>query len=75
MKLSVYIETTIPSFYHETRTEPDMVARREWTCDWWDNHRVNYNLYSSEAVIEELEKGSFPIKEKALSSKNCHCLT
>jgi len=25
-----YIETTIPSFYHEVRVEPEMVARRDW---------------------------------------------
>lgn len=31
----VYIETTIPSFYHEIRQEPDMMARREWTRNWW----------------------------------------
>jgi hypothetical protein len=29
----VYIETTIPSFYHEIREEPEMAARREWTRD------------------------------------------
>ena len=27
----VYVETTIPSFYHEMRTTPDIVARRQWT--------------------------------------------
>jgi hypothetical protein len=29
-----YVETTIPSFYHEVRTEPEMVARKEWTRRW-----------------------------------------
>ena len=67
MKPSVYIETTIPSFYHEIRQEPEMLARRHWTRDWWDNHSQYYELYSSEAVIEELEKGTFPIKKEALS--------
>jgi hypothetical protein len=42
MSPKVYIETSIPSFYYELRTEPDMVARRDWTRDWWDNHRQNY---------------------------------
>jgi hypothetical protein len=31
----VYIETTIPSFYHEARTSPDIVVRKEWTRQWW----------------------------------------
>jgi hypothetical protein len=32
----VYIETTIPSFYYEVREEPEMIARRNWTRQWWD---------------------------------------
>lgn len=67
MKPSVYIETSIPSFYHEIRTEPDMIARRQWTCEWWTNSSKNYDLFSSEAVIDELEKGQFPSKDKTLS--------
>ena len=27
----LYIETTIPSFYYNQRTEPEMVARCNWT--------------------------------------------
>ena len=57
MKPRVYIETTIPSFYYEVRTEPEMIARQQWTRDWWDNHRSSYELVTSEAVIDELEKG------------------
>jgi hypothetical protein len=36
-KPRVHVETTIPSFYHEARTAPDIVARREWTRQWWDS--------------------------------------
>jgi len=63
---SVYIETTIPSFYHEVRTEPDMVARRAWTREWWDEHRSRYDVVTSEAVIDELERGDHPVTERAL---------
>ena len=66
MSPSVYIETSIPSFYHEVRTEPDMVARRAWTREWWDDHLPRYDAFTSEAVIEELQSGSFPQKEDAL---------
>ncbi|MFV2068965.1 MAG: hypothetical protein ACC645_18520 [Pirellulales bacterium] len=34
-KPRVYVETTIASFYHEIRTAPEIVARREWTRRWW----------------------------------------
>ena len=65
-KPRVYVETTIPSFYHEVRTESEMVARREWTREWWDNYRTGYDLFASEAVIDELENGAFPQKDDAL---------
>ena len=67
MKPRVYIETTIPSFYHEVRSDADMVARRDWTRQWWGNHRLHYELLTSEAVIDELERGSFPNKDDALA--------
>jgi predicted nucleic acid-binding protein len=43
-----------------------MVARRDWTRDWWDNHRQDYLLVTSEAVLDELTRGDFPNKENAL---------
>lgn len=56
----VYIETTIPSFYHEARTSPDVVARREWTRRWWENARGRYDLVTSPAVLDELAGGGIP---------------
>jgi hypothetical protein len=67
MKRVVYIETTIPSFYQEVRTEPEMIARRNWTREWWNNQREHYQLVTSMAVIEELERGDYPNKEKILN--------
>ena len=66
MKPKVYIETSIPSFYFETRTEPEMVARREWTRQWWNEATGNYLLVTSEAVLEELETGDFPNRARCL---------
>lgn len=67
MNPRVYIETTIPSFYHEVRTEPEMAARRTWTREWWDDYRHHFERVTSEAVIDELENGDFPQKNDALS--------
>ncbi|HEX8359109.1 MAG TPA: type II toxin-antitoxin system VapC family toxin [Longimicrobium sp.] len=53
----VYVETTIPSAYFEVRTAPTMVARREWTRQWWASAPPRYNLVTSPAVIEELSAG------------------
>src|SRR5438128_10326977 len=66
MNRRVYIETTIPSFYHEVRTEPEMVARRQWTREWWDGQRSKFDVVTSAAVVDELEAGTFPQKTDAL---------
>jgi predicted nucleic acid-binding protein len=53
----VYVETTIPSFYHEIRTAPGIVARREWTRQWWATAPQRYELVTSPAVLDELANG------------------
>jgi len=53
----VYVETTIPSFFHEVRTAPDVVARREWTRTWWDTAAARYALVTSVPVLDELAGG------------------
>ncbi|CAD5909998.1 hypothetical protein [Planktothrix agardhii] len=70
MKSKVYIETSIPSFYYEIRTEPDMIARKEWTCFWWDQISSRYDLVTSIAVLDELNQGNFPSKEKTIQLLN-----
>ncbi len=64
---SVYIETTIPSFYHEVRTDPESVARKNWTRRWWDFKREEYEIVTGLAVLDELNDGDYPIKNEALS--------
>ena len=65
---TVYIETTISSFYYEIRKEPEMVARRNWTCQWWDERgKTEYDKVTSQAVIDELSRGQFPGKNEALN--------
>lgn len=66
MRPTVYIETTIPSFYHEVRPEPEMIARREWTRHWWQNLGAEYRLVTSAAVLDELRAGNHPKRAAAL---------
>ena len=68
---TVYIETSIPSFYYEVRQEPEMIARRDWTCQWWDElGESSFDLVTSQAVIDELSRGHFPGKDDALRLVN-----
>src|SRR6267378_3896231 len=48
---------TIASFNHEERTAPDIVARREWTRQWWSDATERYELATSPAVLDELAGG------------------
>ena len=51
---SVYIETTIPSYYHETRSDPRIQIWRDVTREWWDRHGSGYELFTSRFVLREL---------------------
>jgi predicted nucleic acid-binding protein len=66
MMPKVYIETSIPSFYHEGRTEPEMVARRQWTRQWWDETVGAYQRLTSVATLDELRRGDQPHKQEAV---------
>ena len=71
MLKKVYVETTIPSFYHNQRTEAEMVAVMHWTRTWWDTHRLAYDVVSSTAVLDELRQGEHPQKaEKTAMLRN-----
>jgi predicted nucleic acid-binding protein len=67
MKKTVYIETTIPSYYYETRQDVKSIAWREITKEWWKKYRNYYLPVCSEIVLIELERGTHPSKEKKLS--------
>ena len=66
MKSKVYVETTIPSFYYEDRTDIEAIARKEWTRKWWDHYSNQYMLVTSPAVIDEINYGDYPKQAKVL---------
>jgi len=55
MKPSVYVETTIPSYYvaRESRNIIQ-VARQELTREWWNLRSANYELFTSQVVLAEV---------------------
>lgn len=54
---SIYIETSVPSFFYTLRSDPESVARMHWTQQWWEQCSKSYDLFSSAAVIAELQRG------------------
>ena len=66
MSQLIYIETSIPSFYHETRAG-QFQTMREWTREWWGVARVRDDLVTSEPVLAELERSPEPKRSLALA--------
>ena len=54
MKPKVYLETTIISYLTAWRSpQLVMAAHQESTRSWWDEERHFFDLYTSEAVVQE----------------------
>ena len=65
MSTLIYVETSIPSFYFETRERTRFQAMREWTREWWDVAKVRDTLVTSEAVFAELSRAPEPKRSEA----------
>jgi predicted nucleic acid-binding protein len=57
-KPRVYVETTIPNFYHDYRDSPAVRQRREMTRRWWVDAAERYALVTSTIVFDELQRGT-----------------
>lgn len=68
MNETVFIETTIPSYYVVRRSR-DIIqaARQELTVEWWDRRRGNYRLFSSAIVISEVGQGDVAMSKERLA--------
>ncbi len=53
-KQTVYIESSIPSFYFSTRTSAKSVAWRQITRSWWHDQGPHFDLVTSGTVHAEL---------------------
>jgi hypothetical protein len=64
---SVYIETSVPSAYATTRSDPGSVHRRTLTRDWWRDQLRLYDVWTSDAVLVELANDDWPGKADAIA--------
>jgi predicted nucleic acid-binding protein len=67
VKKTVYIETTIPSFYYNERTAPEIVVCSKWTRQWWDLHRKDFDCCTSDVVLDELDNPRNQLRAEKLS--------
>jgi hypothetical protein len=63
---TVYVETTIPSYYFETRRDARARAWQHATRVWWDQHRHRYELVTSRFVLDELGLSPEPKRTAAM---------
>jgi len=69
MKSRVYIETTIVSYLTAWRSpQLVMAAHQEATREWWDDQRRHFELFVSEAVLEEASAGDPDAAKKRLAA-------
>ena len=58
MKPTVYLETSIVSYYTGRPSRDLIIAgRQQITRDWWENERQKYALYVSALVVQESQRG------------------
>ncbi len=65
MRPTVYIETTVPSYYYDERPELERDVAR--TREWWDQERSGYECFISAVVLEELAAGNYPHQKECLT--------
>ena len=62
MKKSVYLDSTIFSFYYDDR--PGSIHRQKITVDWWKTQRQYYDVFTSFFVLNEVNSPVYPNWEK-----------
>ena len=69
MSLKVYIETTIVS-YLTARLSRDLIiaAHHQLTQEWWNTRRADFDLYTSQFVIQESSAGEVAMAQKRLQA-------
>ena len=69
MNLKVYIETTVVS-YLTARPSRDLIiaAHQQITNEWWENRRTDFDLYTSQFVIQESSAGDAAMAQNRLDA-------
>lgn len=59
MKEKIYLETSVIS-YNTARPSRDVItlAQQEITWDWWEKSLHRFEVFISEAVVDEIRRGN-----------------
>ena len=65
----VYIETSVPSYLTARRSKDLIVAAdQDLTINWWNDHRPRFDLFVSDAVLQEATEGDPDAAAKRLAA-------
>lgn len=64
MKERVYLDSTIPSYYFDDRESLSWFTAV--TRKWWSEMSNCYDVFVSDAVLQELNAGDYPRKEEII---------
>ena len=64
MKPTVYLDTTIPSYFFDERES--LKLHIDATKKWWYEERDNFDIVISEETITEINDGNYPKKAELL---------
>jgi len=68
MRHKIYVETTIVSYLcARPSMNPIVAGRQELTKEWWNNHRMLYDLFISELVSQEASDGDHAAASQRLN--------
>jgi hypothetical protein len=68
-KPSIYLESTVISFYANRRSRNLIVAAyQEITAEWWETELPKYDAYISDFVIQEISRGDPRAAAKRLAA-------
>lgn len=65
---TVYLETTVLS-YLTARPSPDLVVagHQQVTQEWWENRRPSFEVFESQLVVREAQKGDAEASQRRLA--------
>ena len=67
MKAKLYLETTIPSYLVGRSSRDLLVAtHQQITREWWESRRMDFDLYVSELVHQEVRAGDAQLAKSRL---------
>ncbi|EDN71104.1 conserved hypothetical protein [Beggiatoa sp. PS] len=65
MKPTVYLDTTIPSYFFDERES--LKLHIDATQKWWKEERSNFDIWISEETVNEITDGKYPRKPEIVT--------